>query len=445
MSENPRVSAPRLLTHRVLPHDAKAVKRDLHALDVAVKADATLARGAKGAKVSALQRELARLGLYHGKVNGAFDAATEAAVKKLQAARGTAQTGVFDAVEARSARAHEKLVKDGFNHSPARVGQSGKDVLSLERRLDALGYGTGKVDGVMDQATLAAVRRFRKDAKDVPDQGDYASSTLYRAAGKRVADTERNLRAVGYQKVGTPNGSFGKASAKAVRAFQMKHHLEVTGEANAKTRSALSKAAAKAGRYPHVSPRHFQHGYDVSAWQTTAQVRSLLGKKSTKFLGMKATDGTGYTNPNFKKWWSMAGKKLGPGKLDLRIAYHYLQPGNGRAQADRLLKTVGVHGRLKPGTRLALDWEGAALGSTKSLRDAAKRIHQVTGTWPLIYTSASQLGRAKAAVPHAPMWDAHYPPDRSDYQNPFVQTSGDGVDHDVFTGSELALRKWAGW
>jgi hypothetical protein len=43
------------------------------------------------------------------------------------------------------------------------------------------------------------------------------------------------------------------------------------------------------------------------------------------------------------------------------------------------------------------------------------------------------------------MWDAHYPPDAADFKNAFVQTGGSGVDTDLFSGSELALQKWAGW
>jgi peptidoglycan hydrolase-like protein with peptidoglycan-binding domain len=452
MSENPRVSAPRPmisaprpLTHRVLPHEAKQVRADLHAIDSAVRGPGTLGLGASGAPVAALQRELKHLGLYSGKIDGEFDLATAAAVRTLQTSRKQLPTGVVDAHEAASLRSHEKFVNDGFQKSAAHVGQSGSDIRETENRLAALGYDVGKKDGVFDKDLLAAVRKFRKAASDVPNKGDAIGPHVYQGAGKRIADVERNLGAVGYKHLGHANGHFGANTAKAVRAFQKKHHLKVTGEANAKTRSVLAKAAATAGRYPHVSPRHFQNGYDVSAWQSTAQVRSLLGKKSTKFLGMKATEGTGYTNPNFKKWWNMAGKKLGPGKLDLRIAYHYLSPGNGTAQANHFLSAVGVHGKLKPGTRLALDWEGPALGSTASLRDAAKRIKKVTGQWPLIYTSASQVGRARAAVPNAPIWDAHYPAGPSDYKNPFVQTSGSGVDHDLFTGTELALRKWAGW
>lgn len=439
------MSTKALRVHRVLHPHAKAVKSDLRSIDTAVKGAASMALGASGPPVLALQHALRHLGLYAGKMSGELDLATQVAVKKLQAAKQLPVTGIVDGREAALIRSREKFVKDGFKDSAARLGQSGGDIKSVEQKLKALGFEPGKVDGVFDRKTLAAVRKFRRAAGDVPNKGDGIGPRLLRGAQKRIAATERDLKVLGYQHLGKANGHLGPKTAKALRAFQRKHHLPVTGEANWRTRSLLDRSAARMGRYPHVSPRKFQKGYDVSARQSTAQVKSLLAQRSTKFLGMKATEGTGYTNPNFKKWWSMAGKKLKPGRLDLRVAYHFLQPGNGRAQADKFLRTVGVHGKLRPGTRLALDWEGPALGSTRSLVDAARRIKQVTGRWPLIYTSASQAGRAKAVLPKAPMWVAHYPPSRSDYQNPFVQTSGSGVDRDVFTGTERALRRWAGW
>lgn len=63
----------------------------------------------------------------------------------------------------------------------------------------------------------------------------------------------------------------------------------------------------------------------------------------------------------------------------------------------------------------------------------------------MIYTSASRIAQARGLVPKAPMWDAHWSEAPADFKFPFVQTDGQGIDKDLFTGSELALRKWAGW
>jgi GH25 family lysozyme M1 (1,4-beta-N-acetylmuramidase) len=185
-------------------------------------------------------------------------------------------------------------------------------------------------------------------------------------------------------------------------------------------------------------------GSDTSHWQSDATFESSIAGK--KFASIKATEGTGYVDPSFKKRWDELGKKVDSGKMDMRMAYCFLDSGNGKGQADHFLKTLGINGKLKPGTRLALDWEASALNSPQTLKDAAAEIHKVTGLWPTIYTSASQVSRARAAVPNAPMWDAQWTNGKSNHSVPFVQYSdGPGYDHDVFNGSESALRKFAGF
>ncbi len=279
----------------------------------------------------------------------------------------------------------------------------------------------------------------------MPDKGSALTPRVLTGLNTDVRKVEAQLKLAG-ENPGRIDGNFTAQTKAAVEKFQKQHHLGVTGIADSKTRAALVKDSRGGGMYPSgAKSSQFQRGYDESMWQTKSQFDSALDKKSTRFMGTKATEGTNWTDPTFKQRWNEMGKKLKPGSFDLRSAYHFLTPGNGRAQADHFLNTVGVHGKLKPGTRLALDWEGSALGSTQSLSDAAKRIHQVTGTWPMIYASASEVGWAKAAVPKAPIWDAHYPPSASDFKNPFVQTGGSGVDTDVFSGTELALERWAGW
>lgn len=184
-------------------------------------------------------------------------------------------------------------------------------------------------------------------------------------------------------------------------------------------------------------------GADTSHWQSGGTFeQSIAGKQ---FTAIKATDGTGYVDPSFRQRWNELGKKIDQGKMSLRIAYQFMQPGNGTAQANHFLDTLGVHGKLPAGTRLALDWEASALRDPKALHDAANRIHDVTGVWPLIYTSASQVSRARAAVPQAPMWEAKWS-GSTPGNVPFVQTSdGPGFDHDVFNGDLAALRKFAGF
>jgi GH25 family lysozyme M1 (1,4-beta-N-acetylmuramidase) len=165
----------------------------------------------------------------------------------------------------------------------------------------------------------------------------------------------------------------------------------------------------------------------------------------SKFGAIKATEDTGFVDPEFKSRWQTMGKLIDQGKLKLRMAYAFLQPGNGVAQAKHLLETCGIKGKLKPGTRLVLDWEAAALGSPSTLKDAANYLHKVTGVWPVIYCSASQVARAQAAVPKGFIWSAKW--DGAVPRNvPFVQIGdGPGYDHNVFNGTVKALERFAGW
>jgi hypothetical protein len=203
-----------------------------------------------------------------------------------------------------------------------------------------------------------------------------------------------------------------------------------------------SKPAPKYGQPWHPGAGRLS-GADTSHYQSNATFeQSIRGKQ---FTAIKATEGTGYTDPNLRSRWNELGKKIQAGKMSLRVAYHFLTPGNGAGQAKHFLATLGIHGKLPAGTRLALDWEGAALSSPKTLHDAANYVHKVTGLWPLIYTSASRVAAARAAAPQAPMWEAKW--GGSVPTNvPFVQTAdGPGFDHDVFNGNLAALRKFAGF
>lgn len=433
-----------LFRHRVLPKQAQDVRRDLRSIGGAVDGAKRLALGSTGPSVEALQRALRGVGAYAGPVSGQFDAATEAAVKRLQAARKLPVTGIADRKELDALRAQQLFVDSGFER-PARLGEKGSDLREVESKLQQLGYDPGPVDGAFDAQTLKALMRYRRHDRSVPDAGKRIGASVLDGLRDTVRTVETALKQLG-AKVGKVDSTYSEQTEAAVKRFQNKHGLQATGEADFKTRDAIVDAAIKKeGRFPDVSPRRFQRGYDTSHYQSEATFDRLMRDPKTKFMAIKATQGTGYVDPTFKHRWREMGKKLEPGKFDLRMAYHFLDRGNGRAQADHFLRTVGVHGKLPAGTRLALDWEASALSSPQTLRDAARRIHEVTGQWPLIYCSASRAAQAHSIVPKSPIWDAHWSPQRSDYKYPFVQVAGSPVDKDVFTGSELALRRWAGW
>jgi len=195
-----------------------------------------------------------------------------------------------------------------------------------------------------------------------------------------------------------------------------------------------------------------EYGSDTSDYQSNAQFQAAI--KGKPFAAIKATDGETANQSSFKSRWNELGKLVDSGKMKLRVAYCYLEGGDsGVAEAKKFLDTVGVHGKLKPGTRLALDWEGSALSHPSELRDAANYIHKVTGVWPIVYCSAGNASAAHAAVPNAPQWLAAVadssgdalPVSERNRNVPFFQYSWKPWDEDQFNGNMKALEKFAGY
>ena len=128
----------------------------------------SLALGATGIAVQALQSRLQELGYYEGEISGVYDIATENAVRRFEQTYGTMQTGVatqklqlrlFNATapEYGSAAYNEAVVSQ---YAILRPGTVGSAVYALQQRLKNLGYPVGDLTGVYDGQTAMAVRLF---------------------------------------------------------------------------------------------------------------------------------------------------------------------------------------------------------------------------------------------------------------------------------------------
>jgi len=285
----------KVLTHRVLPKEAKKVRAELAAITKQVKSGDALNLGDKSKAVAALEKQLKAAGLLQGPIDDTFDAATAAAVQQLQRANKLETSGIVGGRTLAALKKTNLFVKDGFDTS-AKIGQSGSDVLRAERMLEKLGFRPGKADGVFDAATAKAVERYRDADPQLPDNKKLISEGMFKelkkasrgydhgayskreigslkkhkrlddltarlaargegigpgSKGRAMLNVERHLEAAGYE-LGKPNAKWGPRSEAAIKAFQKAEGMEQTGIVDERTWSKLRGKlfAAKTGTSP---------------------------------------------------------------------------------------------------------------------------------------------------------------------------------------------------
>ena len=144
------------------------------------------------------------------------------------------------------------------------------------------------------------------------------------------------------------------------------------------------------------------NGIDISSWQTGIDLTAV----PADFVIIKATEGTGYVNPDCDRAYQQA-KQAGK----LRGVYHYANGGNATAEADYFL--ANIEGYIKDAI-LCLDWESqnnALCGTGGPARtwisNWCNRIVERTGVKPLIYASASLYNEVSGIGDYG-LWIAQY-------------------------------------
>lgn len=171
------------------------------------------------------------------------------------------------------------IIHPGLSQTPARnivrLGSQGADVTELQSTLKLLGYYGGSVNGVFDESTAQAVRRFQQvaglDADGIvggatwnrlfpsnepvapPANPDLTAprrvetaapaSTEFPilrrgATGESVRGLQSRLRAIGVYD-GEVDGVFGAGTEEAVKAAQQKFGLEADGIVGGATWAAI--------------------------------------------------------------------------------------------------------------------------------------------------------------------------------------------------------------
>lgn len=144
---------------------------------------------------------------------------------------------------------------------------------------------------------------------------------------------------------------------------------------------------------------------DLSSNNGPAKLADLLHSyPDVKMFAVKATEGTGYTNPYHDAQKAQA-KALGVPFL----SYHFARPdankglAGGVAEADYFLSVAGPL-EYEP----VLDWE--KVQDNEFAQAFVKRVYQKAGVWPIIYCSGSWVSSLQPNPYLAPrkLWVAAY-------------------------------------
>ncbi|HEX6193821.1 MAG TPA: GH25 family lysozyme [Chitinophagaceae bacterium] len=219
----------------------------------------------------------------------------------------------------------------------------------------------------------------------------------------------------------------------------------------------LTYRKAKFTRYPEFGiaiPEAYEiHGIDVSRYQQTIaweEVRAMRVKDiQLGFCFIKATEGIGNTDPQFRRNWRKA-KENGI----VRGAYHFfIGSKDGKMQAENFIDRVDLQpGDLPP----VLDVEQLNGANAVQLKKEVKEWLDVVEAYynvkPILYTNIDFYKRNLGSdFDNYPLWVAHY----YEHKQPriqrgwiFWQHNDQGnvngiisrVDFNVFSGDSLEFR-----
>ena len=247
-------------------------------------------RGSRGDGVYALTSRLSEMG-YPVSPTDYYSDSVAAAVRLFQSANGLSADGMAGKLT------QEKLYSVsaiGYSESgqtyPTLVrGDRGMALLyTLQQRLKDLGYYTIRVDGVFGSGTQRAVRWFQSvNGLSVTGKADNATQQLLYSAQAKAAsgyspdsyDTlsrsnrykaavvplQRRLKALGYLS-GSADGYFGSNTYRAVRNFQSRNGLSVTGVADSGTQQLLYSSSARPASGSSSSGSGSSTGYRLLYW-----------------------------------------------------------------------------------------------------------------------------------------------------------------------------------
>ena len=245
-----------------------------------------LEKGDKGDAVTRLTQRLKDLG-YPVSVTSKYSDSVVTAVSLFQKANGLKVTGEADEKTQKALYSVGAIAYSDKIKYPTLV-RGDRDmalIYTLQQRLKDLGYYTIKVDGIFGSGTQRAVRDFQRvNGLTVTGKADSATQTLlYSSAAKpasyyggdyktltrsskyqsKVVPLQRRLKELGYY-TGSIDGYFGSKTYRAVRNFQSRNGISVTGKADPYTQQVLYSADAK--KASGSSSSSSSSGYRLLYW-----------------------------------------------------------------------------------------------------------------------------------------------------------------------------------
>ena len=140
--------------------------------------------GSKGDQVRELQARLKQLEWYDGNVSGTYDTVTTAGVRGFQNRRGMAESGSVDqatwtSLTSMTRQPTKDELSNALTPGPAllKQGSTGAQVRDLQARLKQIGWWSGDVVDSYGATTTAAVKSFQ-DKRQIPVTGQVDQRTL---------------------------------------------------------------------------------------------------------------------------------------------------------------------------------------------------------------------------------------------------------------------------
>ena len=141
---------------------------------------------------------------------------------------------------------------------------------------------------------------------------------------------------------------------------------------------------------------------DIASWQAGIDLKTVFTHNNIDGVIAKATEGTGYVNPEFAPWMKWLTDNNKPFGM-----YHYLSGGDAEAEAVHFYNTVKPYiGRGIP----VADYEGTALDKgTVWLGKFLEKFRALSGVRCMIYCSVSVVSEQNfRALTDYPLWIAQY-------------------------------------